>query len=361
MAAVLDAGPSAFLSGPASAALWRLSGFGLLHLRDIDVSRPRGGTRRPSELASIHEVLDLEPDHVTVLDGIPVSTPTRTVFELAATLPTGRAERAVDSAWARNLTSYRLLHQMLDDWADRGRAGTVAMREILERRPAGYVPPASNLESRFAYLADRHCIGPFRRQVNLGGEEWIGRVDFLHAALPARRRGAQPGVPRRALRPGGGRAALRAPRRRRLHRRAGLGPRALGRRPCGDAPRRGRRGRSSSPASEPLDPAPTVSACGCLPIWQTSARRIGWVGVRVRSRRWPSLLRPKRSGCRPRRPGCSPASCWSGRSSSGGSTAASTASRRPTCSRPASTCGSARSPTACGAASCPTPSRSSTS
>jgi very-short-patch-repair endonuclease len=73
---------------------------------------------------------------------------------------------------------------MLDDWADRGRAGTVLMREILEERCFGYVPPASNLESRFATLAERHGIGPFRRQVDLGGEAWIGRVDFLDERCP---------------------------------------------------------------------------------------------------------------------------------------------------------------------------------
>ena len=66
---------------------------------------------------------------------------------------TARAERALDNVWSRNLTNRRLLDQMLDDWADRGRNGTVAMREILERRPSDYVPPASNLESRFTHLA----------------------------------------------------------------------------------------------------------------------------------------------------------------------------------------------------------------
>ena len=73
---------------------------------------------------------------------------------------------------------------MLDDWADRGRAGTVLIRELLERRPKGYIPPASNLEARFATLAERFGIGPFRRQVDLGGEAWIGRVDFRHEHRP---------------------------------------------------------------------------------------------------------------------------------------------------------------------------------
>jgi very-short-patch-repair endonuclease len=185
MVAVLDAGPRAFLSADAAAATWKLSGFSLLHLRGRpDVTRPRGTLRRPSTIARIHEVLDLEPDHTTVLDGIPISTPTRAVFEIAASRFPQRAERALDSAWAKNLTSRRLLLRMLDDWADRGRAGTVLMRELLERRPKGYIPPASNLEARFATLAERFGIGPFRRQVDLGGEAWIGRVDFRHEHRP---------------------------------------------------------------------------------------------------------------------------------------------------------------------------------
>jgi very-short-patch-repair endonuclease len=184
MVAVLDAGPHAFASHVTSAARWKVSGFSLLHNRLFDVSRPRGGTRRSSGLARIHEVLDLEPHHTTVLDGIPLSTPTRTLFELAGSVHPGRAERALDTTWARNLTSRKLLDQMLEDWADRGRAGTVLMRELIEARPPDYVPPASNLESRFATLSRRYGIGPFRRQVNLGGEFWIGRVDFRHEHYP---------------------------------------------------------------------------------------------------------------------------------------------------------------------------------
>jgi very-short-patch-repair endonuclease len=183
-AAVLDAGPEAFLSHSSSAGLWKTSGFGLLRLRGIDVTRPRGGTRRPNSLARIHEVGDLHPDHITVLDDIPISTPTRTIFELAASVHPERAARACDTLWARNLTSRQHLDRMFGDWADCGRAGTVVMREILEARPWGYVPPASNLESRFKTLSERHGIGPFRRQVDLGGQTWLGRVDFLSETCP---------------------------------------------------------------------------------------------------------------------------------------------------------------------------------
>ena len=182
--AALDAGPDAFVSHDASAARWRLSGFGHLRLRAIDVSRPRSGRCRPSGVARLHTVRDLGPGHTTLLDGIPIATPTRTVFELAASVHPLRAERALDSALAQNLTSHALLVRMLADWADHGRAGTVLMRELIERRPPGYVAPASNLEARFKTLADRHGLGRFRRQVDIGGEVWIGRVDFRSERCP---------------------------------------------------------------------------------------------------------------------------------------------------------------------------------
>jgi very-short-patch-repair endonuclease len=184
MAAVLDVGHDSFVSGPSSAALWKVSGFGHLNIRTVEVSRPREGTSRPSVLATVHEVRDLGPGHVTVLNGIPVSTPSRAIFELAACVDPRRAARACDNLWARNLTNHTLLQRMLGDWADHGRAGTVAMREILAVRPRGYLPPATNLESRFAFLANRHGIGPFKRQVDIGGEDWIARVDFRHERLP---------------------------------------------------------------------------------------------------------------------------------------------------------------------------------
>ena len=73
---------------------------------------------------------------------------------------------------------------MLDDWADRGRAGTVLMRELLEARPVGYVPPASNLEARFA--TPRRA--PLRRPLPSSGRPRrrdVDRpVDFLHARCP---------------------------------------------------------------------------------------------------------------------------------------------------------------------------------
>ncbi|MGH9158328.1 MAG: DUF559 domain-containing protein [Acidimicrobiales bacterium] len=60
-----------------------------------------------------------------------------------------------------------------------GRAGVATLRALVERhhgRPA----VGSGLECRFlAIVADAGLPEP-RRQVDLGGERWAGRVDFLY-------------------------------------------------------------------------------------------------------------------------------------------------------------------------------------
>lgn len=67
---------------------------------------------------------------------------------------------------------------------DRGRAGTVAFREVLEDRPPDYVPPDSNLEGRVNMLLERDGQAPMRRQVDLGDEVWTGRVDLVDPDRP---------------------------------------------------------------------------------------------------------------------------------------------------------------------------------
>ena len=59
------------------------------------------------------------------------------------------------------------------------------LRQLLEKRPDDYVPPASNLEGRVKDILACAGLGEWRRQVDSGGETWTGRVDFRHATLPA--------------------------------------------------------------------------------------------------------------------------------------------------------------------------------
>lgn len=176
MVAVLDAGPTAAVSHEAAAALLELPGY---WPGPLDVSRPRRAQRGLPRVGELHEPCLLPEHQVTVIDGLRVTTLTRTLFDLAG-VPGSRierTERAVDNAIARNPAVLPALRRMLAELAAPGRPGIVDMRTILEERPEGYVPPASGLEARaIAILEEAGIVAD--RQVDLGGESWIGRVDL---------------------------------------------------------------------------------------------------------------------------------------------------------------------------------------
>lgn len=176
LAAVLDAGPGAVASHVTAAALWQLPGFaaGAIH-----ISRPHDHTHRRSDLATVHLPRLLAPHHSQVLDGVPVTTVARTVFDLAGCLHPQRSERALDNALARHSVQLEDLRRITVELQQRGRPGSALMRAWLAARRAGYIPPASGLEARFLALVAAAGIELPEGQVDLGGEAWIGRVDHF--------------------------------------------------------------------------------------------------------------------------------------------------------------------------------------
>ncbi len=117
----------------------------------------------------------LLPHHCTVVDRIPVTTPTRTIFDLAGVVTAGRAERALDNALAMRLTTVGKLEALLDELGQRGRTGTALMRELLADRGDGFVATESELERMFVAFVVRYGLPEPRRQVTF----IAGRVDFL--------------------------------------------------------------------------------------------------------------------------------------------------------------------------------------
>lgn len=185
LAAVLDAGPGSALSHTSALAWWRVPGF---TLREVHVTHPRSGKRRHRGLADgVHDVELLPEHHLRVLDGIPVVTPSRALFDLAAMprMPPARVERALDNAWSLRLVSGSTLQRMLEDLGSRGRPGIATMRALLADRGDGYVPPASGLEGRVADILKGRWPTSLCRQVDKGDDrEWIGRIDFVDPELP---------------------------------------------------------------------------------------------------------------------------------------------------------------------------------
>jgi hypothetical protein len=74
----------------------------------------------------------LPADEVTALDGLPITTPARTLLDLAATgLRSRHLEAAVDAAERRRLLDFTDLHELLARYP--GRPGTPSLKAVLAR------------------------------------------------------------------------------------------------------------------------------------------------------------------------------------------------------------------------------------
>jgi Protein of unknown function (DUF559)/AbiEi antitoxin C-terminal domain len=127
MVAVLTCGEGAALSHRSAAALW---GIGKEHRGQIDVSiRRRCRHRRPGIHARSRTTLS--PKDIMMLDGIPVTSPARTLVDLATELSPIALERAVNEADKYDLIDPETLRAALDRFA--GEPGVQALRTLLDR------------------------------------------------------------------------------------------------------------------------------------------------------------------------------------------------------------------------------------
>jgi hypothetical protein len=127
MAAVLACGPSAALSHRSAAALWSI-GTELPGRIDLSVRR-HSHLRRPGIRARSRPALpaaDLTDHH-----GIPITTPIRTLIDVATELTPNRLERAVNEADKRDLVDPDALRGALD--AHPGEPGVRPLRVILDQ------------------------------------------------------------------------------------------------------------------------------------------------------------------------------------------------------------------------------------
>lgn len=100
-AAVLWAGPDAALSHTTAAVIWGLPvvAFGT----ELAVSRRRVLTRVPGVF--VHRPRHLDRDDVQRLEGLPVTSPLRTLIDLAAVLDDADFEAALEGARGRGLVT----------------------------------------------------------------------------------------------------------------------------------------------------------------------------------------------------------------------------------------------------------------
>jgi predicted transcriptional regulator of viral defense system len=146
LAAALLGGPGAAVSHAAAGALHRIR---RTWPRRVDVTIPRERRSRPGIL---FHCCRLPADEVTVVAGIPVTTVTRTIFDLAGTLHRKEVESAMHEADIRRLTDHLSLPELVQRHP--GRRGVGTIRSILADQAEGQSATRSELEARFAAFCD---------------------------------------------------------------------------------------------------------------------------------------------------------------------------------------------------------------
>lgn len=140
MAACLAGGLDCAASHTAAAVLWRLEG---VRPGVVEVSRTRA-LRLPGVRS--HRVRRLPEDQITRIGVIPVTTPARTLLDLAGYVRRWTLNVALDSARRLKIVELEELDEILLVEATQGRPGVEALRSAVTLRHPGRAPSDSILE-----------------------------------------------------------------------------------------------------------------------------------------------------------------------------------------------------------------------
>src|SRR5215207_8840767 len=155
LAAALAGGQGAVISHHSAGELWELRrrgrGNAPVH---VAVAGRRGG--RPRRGLVVHRLPSLAADEVTARLGIPVTTPARTILDLATFLPRRHLERVIDEADRLDLCTEEDLDAVVR--LHRGQPGAGALRRLLADHEAGSTATRNALEELFLALCRKHSL-----------------------------------------------------------------------------------------------------------------------------------------------------------------------------------------------------------
>lgn len=173
-ALVLDIGEPCWVAGPTAAALHGFDGFELRRPLHLTTMRDRN-VRRMGVV--VHSTGVLPPIDRETVERLPVTSPARTIVDLARLEPPDRLAAAVDSALRDGLASEDLLHRRLTALRTKGRFGTPALLDVLEGRErtrGGH----SWLEREFLrLLGEAGFPRPLTQQILSSAGDHLVRVD----------------------------------------------------------------------------------------------------------------------------------------------------------------------------------------
>lgn len=164
LAAAWSAGPRGVLFDVAAAAQ---HGVRESNAARWDVARPQRNPWTGQAGIRPHAVSTLLPEDITAVDGVPVTTLSRTVVDLAARHPARTVEKVLNEMVAQQRYDRRALDAQLER---RYLRGTRQLRAILAGQQAGTTVTKSELEELLVLLCDTHGIP--RPQMNAWWPAW---------------------------------------------------------------------------------------------------------------------------------------------------------------------------------------------
>ena len=126
----------------------------------------------------VHRSRDLAPGDVTVVDGIPTTTPERTICDLGLIFPEYEVHRILRQAIADGLVLPRDLWSMRQRTSKQGRNGTGVLERILDALPEQVEVAESGLEVHFLEICERYFLPApvLQLPVRVAGRDF--RLDF---------------------------------------------------------------------------------------------------------------------------------------------------------------------------------------
>lgn len=174
---VLAAAGLAAASHKTAAYLWGMSSIEP-ELGEIVTRRHRRIVR---ELPQVHESGDLEQRDIVVVDGIPTTTPVRTIVDLGASASSRFVEHCLDTGLRLHMFNVTDVQRFIDRVARSGRDGIGTIRPLIEDRVGWNTLTESHLEDLFRRVVSRTSLPlPVEQHRVFNGRREVCRADFAY-------------------------------------------------------------------------------------------------------------------------------------------------------------------------------------
>lgn len=175
--AALAVGPESVVSHEAAA---ELHGIRNVARGRVTLTVPHSGYHRVAN-ATVHQISDVLPEHLTLVRGLSVTTIVRTVVDLAAVVGPARLQHIVEDVKYDGLASFADIGQCLASVARRGKPGVRRLTLALDAYSDGKATPNSKLERELLDVIHGAGLDRPVAQLPFPGRQFVkGCVDFAY-------------------------------------------------------------------------------------------------------------------------------------------------------------------------------------